>query len=347
MLATFMLMAIIGLAVFRFFGRVSEPFTDSNAVSLAYRKGRVSEPFINEDNKEVTGILQGPAAKTAAAAYPFNDQNRIMEDRYAATVFTYLDNHDTLPAFSRSTETPGLTHPYTPYQDYNPEEDDARDIPWIASWSRADEQARTGQNCDVKGTMDLGDDITLVTVSKSCEAGMPHTRVGDRIIMPDSIPVADQGPIIEHERIHIYQHRKPEAWAKFYKIGWAFTLHKTPPTNMPISIRQTRRANPDTFETPWPCWKERYWPVPAYKDPENPQLRAADTVWWDETDRELLTSPPPGWSVFFGRPSQDEHPHELAAVMIVDEDTSSEAGRRLMDWWHGKKQIFLNHKGWM
>jgi len=344
-----MLMAIIGLSVIRFyqfFGSTYEPFAGAGL-------GRVSgsatyEPFAGgtEDSEEVTGILQGPAAKTAAAAYPINDQNRIMEDRYAATVFTHLDNHDTLPAFSRSTETPGL-YTYTPYQDYNPEEDDARDIPWIASWSRADRRARDGQNCDVKGIMDIGDGISLVTVSKSCEAGMPHTRAGDRIIMPDSISVADKGPIIEHERIHIYQRRKPEAWAKFYKLAWAFTLHKTPPTNMPTSVREERRSNPDTYEVPWPCWKERYWPVPVYKDPENPQLRVATTVWWDEQDRELLSNPPPGWSVFFGKPSQDEHPHELAAVMIVAEDTATEAGRRIMDWWHGKKQIFLKHKGWM
>jgi hypothetical protein len=33
--------------------------------------------------------------------------------------------------------------------------------------------------------------------------------------------------------------------------------------------------------------------------------------------------------------------------MIVAEDTASEAGRRIMDWWHSKKQIFITHKGWM
>ena len=342
-----MLMAIIGLSVFRFyqfFGATYEPF--AGAADVGKVSGSATyEPF-TEDSEEVTGILQGPAAKTAAAAYPINDQNRIMDDNYAATVYTHLDNHDTLPAFSRSTETPGL-YTYTPYDDFKPEEDDARDIPWIASWSRADRRARDGQNCDVKYIRNLEDGITLVTVSKSCEAGMPHTLAGDRIIMSDSIPVADQGPIIEHERIHIYQRRKPEVWAKFYKLAWAFTLHKTPPTNMPTSVREQRRSNPDTFEVPWPCWKERYWPVPVYKDPENPQLRAANTVWWDEQDRETLTQPPPGWSVFFGRPSQDEHPHELAAVMIADKDTASEAGRRIMDWWHSKKQIFIHHKGWM
>jgi hypothetical protein len=42
---------------------------------------------------------------------------------------------------------------------------------------------------------------------------------------------------------------------------------------------------------------------------------------------------PAEWLAFFGRQSQDEHPHELAAVMIAAEDTTTEAGRRLMAWW--------------
>jgi hypothetical protein len=78
---------------------------------------------------------------------------------------------------------------------------------------------------------------------------------------------------------------------------------------------------------------ERYWPVPVYQDPKVPALRNAVTVWWDDLQQTILTTPPAAWTSFFGNPSQDEHPHEIAAVKIVAADTSTEAGRRLMNWW--------------
>jgi hypothetical protein len=74
----------------------------------------------------------------------------------------------------------------------------------------------------------------------------------------------------------------------------------------------------------------------VYTDPKNPKLRDCVTVWWDQWRREVLTTPPSAWSQFFGRPAQDEHPHEIAAVMIVAEDTQTEAGRRLLNWWRTK-----------
>jgi hypothetical protein len=212
-------------------------------------------------------------------------------------------------------------------------DDDPRDLPWIASWSAADRFARQGHNCAVKYIKEGRDGTTIITTSKSCEAGMPHTRAGGRIIIPDSIPEPLRADIIAHELIHIYQRRDPEMWATFYRRNWAFQFHDEPPASMPASVREARRANPDTFQVPWPCWMGRIWPVPVYTNPQAPSLRDAVTVWWDDQTRKVLTTPPEGWTAFFGHPSQDEHPHELAAVMIVSADTMSEAGRRLMNWW--------------
>jgi hypothetical protein len=81
--------------------------------------------------------------------------------------------------------------------------------------------------------------------------------------------------------------------------------------------------------------------VPVYKNPQNPQLRDAVTVWYDGWRREAREFPPEAWIQFFGTPSQNEHPHELAAVMIVGEDTGSEAGRRLWSWWRNNKTFLL------
>lgn len=335
MLATLLLMGIIALVMMRLYEAVRH--TDHVT----------KEPFANEDSEQVTGEIYGPSAAklfgpagaTQNAVYPVDDANHIMDDRYTATTFRFLGDTGPDHPMSESTITPSLIHPYTPYENYNPEYDDPRDIPWLASLSPLDRKARDGNNCAAQGTEDLGDGITLITVSKSCEAGLPHTRAGDRIIMPDSIPESLQSEILKHERIHIYQRRDPSTWANFYR-KWNFTLHAEPPKTMPADIRESRRSNPDTFTKPWACWQGRYWPVSTYDDILKPSLRKCTTVWWDETDHRLLTSPPPGWTTFFGTPSQDEHPHEISAVMLVAGNTSSEAGRLLMNWWHGKKHLY-------
>jgi hypothetical protein len=152
-------------------------------------------------------------------------------------------------------------------------------------------------------------------------------------MIPDSIPEPLKAEIIAHELVHIYQRRHFDAWRLFYQRNWSFIIHDKPAASMPASLIEARRSNPDTFGVEWSCWMGRYWPVPIYTSPDQPSLRDAVTVWWDEWQHKILKTPPTQWTTFFGRPSQDEHPHEMAAVMIVAADTSSEAGRRLMNWW--------------
>jgi hypothetical protein len=222
--------------------------------------------------------------------------------------------------------------------------DDPRDLPWIASWTPADKAARAGQNCNPSYT-EIGPKGTMIiTTSKSCEAGMPHTLVGDRIMIPDSVVLPALATTIDHELVHIHQRRSADAWATFYRRNWSFNLQSTPPAHMPAELVEARRSNPDTWVPsggvgvggPWSCWMNRYWPVPVYTDPKQPRLRDTITVWWDEWKREILKQAPEAWTQFFGSPTQNEHPHEIAAVMITDEtgeSGSTEAGRRLMAWW--------------
>lgn len=307
MIQTLLIMAIVGLAMAHLYTTMmsQEPFFDFDS-----RKGKNPVgPATGEDPQDLT-LLARPK--------PFNP----------------LDN---VPVMSPPDSRRKVA---TPYRDLGPDgitdlesDDDPRDLPWIASWSAADTFCRQGHNCAVKYIKEGRDGTNIITTSKSCEAGMPHTRAGDRIIVPDSIPEPFRAEIIAHELIHIYQRREPAPWADFYRRNWSFTLQKTPPPSIPPSIREARRGNPDTFEIPWSCWLGRYWPVPVYTNPQTPDLRDAVTVWWDEREKKVLTEPPANWTAFFGRPSQNEHPHEMSAVMIVAADTSSEAGRRLMNWW--------------
>lgn len=224
--------------------------------------------------------------------------------------------------------------PAADHSDMTPDEteDDPRDIPWIASWSPVDQRARRGQNCNPTYS-EIGPDGTMIyTTTKSCEDGMPHTR-GDRIYIPVTESSATRHDTIRHEMIHIYQRRNPDSWAKFYQRNWSFMLYDAPPTGIPKKILDARRSNPDTWTEPWSCWMGRWWPIPVYRDVVNPRLRDADIVFWDSWRNQIFTEPPQAWYAFFGVPGQIEHPHELAATMIVAEDTRSEAGRRLMNWW--------------
>ena len=246
----------------------------------------------------------------------------------------YPHLQETEPPFGASepevSEAPAVETPaaYVPKVD-----DDPRDLPWIASWSPLDKEARRGHNCTPTYTEAGPSKTTLVTTSKSCESGLPHTRAGDRIVIPDNVSMPDREEVIRHELIHVYQARNPDLWRDFYSKQWAFELFTHPPKDMPASIVTAKRGNPDTFRTPWSCWKGRWWPAAIYNSTTNPTLRNATTVWWDSWKNEISKKAPTEWAAFFGPQSQDEHPHELAAVIITAEDTGYEAGRRLLAWW--------------
>jgi len=234
-----------------------------------------------------------------------------------------------LASFGEETEVTGKL---ADYDDDMDGEDDPRDLPWIASWSTADKAARRGQNCSVKFTDKGVNGTTIITTSKSCEAGLPHTRAGDRIIIPDSVPEALRAEILEHEMYHILQKREPQKWTKFYKQSWDFELFKEPPVGIPDHLIKARRGNPDTWQAPWCCWRSRYWSLTIYTDMTAPSLLKARTVWWDAWTSKSLDSEPEEWLEFFGSLSQPEHPHEISAVLLVSKDRTHEAGRRLENW---------------
>ena len=226
-----------------------------------------------------------------------------------------------------------------------PDDDDSRDLAWIASWTPADKAARQGHTCVPKHTGAGPAGTTIIETSHSCEDGMPHTRPGDRIILPDSILPTEQQDIIDHELIHIFQGRNAEAWKRFYRQNWSFEIFTEPPPTFPADLRAAKRSNPDLWNPAaggaWSCWKGRYWPLAVYTDPKHPTLRAAVTVWWDTWKAAVQKEAPEGWQEFFGSVAQDEHPHEMAAVYIATEARDSEAARRLHSWWSSTGQLLF------
>ena len=215
-------------------------------------------------------------------------------------------------------------------------DDDGRDIPWITSWSAADKRARRGHNCNPTYKQ-LGPDNTVIyTTTKSCEDGMPHTRIGGRIYIPDNNSTVVRDEIIRHELIHVEQRRNPTLWTDFYRRSWSFILYTSPPPGLPQNIIDAKRSNPDTWDPAmggqWACWQGRWWPIAIYRDAFNPRLRDVNIVFWDAWKQEAYSQAPQDWFSFFGTPNQTEHPHELSACYIVSGDTQSEAGRRLLTW---------------
>jgi hypothetical protein len=223
--------------------------------------------------------------------------------------------------------------PATDQTEMTPDEDSDCDTSWVASWSIADRKARRGQNCNVTHKQMGPDDTMILTTAKSCEDGMPHTRSGNRIYIPDNINTVNREDTIRHELIHIYQRRNPDVWIAFYQRSWSYAIFEEPPADIPKELIKGRRSNPDTAIGPWACWLRRWWTIPVYKDMYSPRLRDVTIIFWDSWKNESSDSPPQEWSAFFGSPGQPEHPHEISACMIVANDTRSEAGRRLMSWW--------------
>jgi hypothetical protein len=225
-----------------------------------------------------------------------------------------------------------LEYPATDKTEMTPDEDEV----WMTSLTAADQRARRGQNCLPTYQQAGPFGTTVFTTTKSCEDGMAHTRPGDRIYIPDNINTVMRSDTIRHELVHVYQRRNPEAWKTFYRRSWSYEVFVDPPADLPKELIDGRRANPDTTNDmggPWACWLRRYWTIPIYKDNYNPRLRDTKVIFWDSWKKEALETPPSDWTAFFGTPGQPEHPNEIAACLLVAEDTSSEAGRRLMTWW--------------
>lgn len=199
-------------------------------------------------------------------------------------------------------------------------------IPWILN--TMDRHARTTHSCPVHERFPDSEipNTWIEIVGNSCEDGLPHTSDSNTIRIPLSVwntSHTRRDSVLRHERVHIHQRRAPDVWKRFYSTVWNYTLHTSPPSNLPESIRRTVRGNPDTWPEPWACWGNRYWFLPTYTDTESPRLRNTDVRVWDaETGR--WCPPPLGWRNKFCRkegdvcPHQWEHPHEMSAEMWTD-----------------------------
>ena len=197
------------------------------------------------------------------------------------------------------------------YYDYN----------WSHIWTKKDKEARKEADCKPITTIHrkLGKlNPHIWIVPDSCEQGLPHTRSIDIIAIPKSYPKDRLEKTLEHELIHLYQRSMPDSWRKFYRIKWNYELYSEPPIGISKDLIEDRRSNPDTADSPWVCWRNRYWAIPVYTDINNLSLSKAIVKWYDSSISAVSLKPPEEWVLFFGLSVyQMEHPHEISAEFLA------------------------------
>ena len=207
---------------------------------------------------------------------------------------------------------------------------------------------RANNNCEIKKQVSLQDpktgiDYTIAFCHNTCENGLPHTINETTMMIPESYSKDRLLTTIEHEKIHLLQRLHPELWETWYKLLWSYTIHRTPPSEMPASILEKRRLNPDIEDKPFAKWRDRWWSVTIYTSPTPSSLLDAKTIWWDEKTGSVSSEAPPEWNDFFGNQPQDEHPHEIAAQMIANGAGNKNLRERLVTAY--EKHFYLIDRG--
>ncbi len=173
------------------------------------------------------------------------------------------------------------------------------------------------------------------------EAGLPHTRPPNTIWFPESVLTSTQKKFNEtflHECIHLHQREHVEQWRDFYESAWGF---KPLPKSKKLvrDVEERRRINPDTIREPLYIWRDQYIPVVVYKNPSDANLREVRLIFC-RPDGSWASVAPPGWMELFGtlEPSICEHPHEMAAYFLSDNENpfDSIAARKIRAWLSNK-----------
>jgi len=176
-------------------------------------------------------------------------------------------------------------------------------------------EAMKANNCVILERKVLPDGATLEIVDNGCQEGLPHTSGPNTIRMTRSIfNSGSRDSTLTHERVHLDQKTRPEAWLQFCKSAWSYELTNQNP-GVPTQDYDLR-PNPDTGSNPYAVWRGRYVFFSAFD--ASRKLSSAPVIVWDLEEKKALSGPPPEWKAQFctasGKcPHQYEHPYEIAA----------------------------------
>jgi hypothetical protein len=161
----------------------------------------------------------------------------------------------------------------------------------------------------------------VIWMHPSADAGLPHTRPGCLVCMPQYFPESRMENTLLHELIHVSQREHPDEWRKLYRIqGWR-RARDDEIEKIPDEIYDKIRLNPDTIMTGqfW-VWGNTM-PLPVFDRLDKPQLTEADVRWLDLDKGYLFRSPPQEFQRYFGPVHDPEHPAEVAAYSLADPAT--------------------------
>lgn len=190
-------------------------------------------------------------------------------------------------------------------------------------------------DCTVLQTIAL-DDANVEIVNADCKEGLPHTTDARTIRMTRKVWDSPRRELVlRHERIHLLQKGRSAAeWRAFYKDTWGYECKRDPPSGIPAEFIARLRPNPDTADSPWAVWRDRWVFFPAFGTSNS--LRAAEVIVWDlENHRQVDI--PDNWRNAFcgggGCPHQYEHPHEITAEWLsATERPKTPAASQLFAW---------------
>jgi hypothetical protein len=156
------------------------------------------------------------------------------------------------------------------------------------------------------------EDIRVLIVSPSTEAGMPHTRAGSCICLPAYWPDDQLISTLQHELVHIDQRRHAIRWSqRLAGEGWTAVSEGRIPDDW---VRRCR-LNPDTCQERFWAWKAKWVALPVFEREDAPILRDIDIFWYDLETGEALRKAPSSYIARYGQrtKSEQEHPFELFA----------------------------------
>jgi len=188
-------------------------------------------------------------------------------------------------------------------------------------------------NCVVLERKILKGGEVLEIVDDGCQEGLPHTSGPNTIRMTKAVySSSSRDEILTHERVHLDQKTRPDAWLQFCKSAWSYELTNQNP-GVPTEDYDLR-PNPDTNTNPYAIWRGRYVFFSAFDTSR--KLSSAPVIVWDLEERKTLSGPPPEWKAQFctgnGKcPQQYEHPYEIAAEYATHK-METPASAQLATW---------------
>jgi hypothetical protein len=178
-------------------------------------------------------------------------------------------------------------------------------------------------------------EVNIVCSPSDAEDGMPHTRPNFVICIPFnySNDIESFRKMIVHELIHILQRMHFYQFIKFIQSEWDYRLiTREEFGKLPEHLLVRRRINPDTFSCPFLIWKERWVPLIIFNEHmEGPKLKSTYLLWWNVKTNTGSTDAPYVWKEYFGRVPQSEHPFEMMAWYLSDDNLHSEAAESIRE----------------